>query len=256
MNTIARWNATEHLETVIQHLLPAALKLRMQHLLLTEEELTLVLASEQTDGRCPVCGHRATRAHSTYTRTLADLPWGSMRLRLHIRVHRFFCQNPQCMRKVFTERLPDFAEPSARRTNRLRDALLTIGWALGGQAGARQCAAHAMPACAATLLSLLRREGVPVAPTPRVLGVDDWSFQARQAGTLFVDLEQRHPVDLLLGSDEEVLKTWLQEHPGVEVISRDRGVNYLNGATKGAPQAQQVLDRWHLCKNVGEVLQK
>jgi transposase len=106
------------------------------------------------------------------------------------------------------------------------------------------------------MLTLLRRCGAVVPPTPRVLGVDDWSFQARSAGTLLVDLEHHRPVEVLLGSDEKVLSDWLLAHPGVEVICRDRGVSYLNGATKGAPQAKQVLDRWHVLKNMGEVLQK
>jgi transposase len=108
-----------------------------------------------------------------------------------------------------------------------------------------------------TLLSLLRRWGSVAKPTPRVLGVDDWSFQARSSGTQLVDLEQHCPVEVLLGSDEHVLTDWLLAHPGVEVIVRDRGASYLKGATNGAPQeAQQVLDRWHLLKNLGEVLQK
>ncbi len=228
----------------------------MQQLRLSSEGLTLVLVSLQTEGQCPVCGQSTRRVHSTYMRTLQDLPWGSLRLTLRVQVHRFFCQNPNCRRKIFTERLPELAEPSARRTNRLRDAFVTIGWALGGEAGAKQCAAHATPVCASTLLSLLRRQGVTAAPTPRVLGVDDWSFRAHQAGTLLVDLERHRPVDVLLGSDEAVFADWLGEHPGVEVISRDRGASYLKGATKGAPGAKQVLDRWHLLKNLGEVIQK
>jgi Transposase and inactivated derivatives len=148
------------------------------------------------------------------------------------------------------------AKRYARRTNRLLEALLALGWTLGGEAGARQCTAHAMPVSGTTLLSLLRHSGVAAHPTPRVLGVDDWSFQGRIAGTLLVDLEHHRPVEVLLGSDEDVLADWLVAHPGVEVISRDRGGCYLNGATKGAPQARQVLDRWHLLKNLGEVLQK
>ncbi len=127
---------------------------------------------------------------------------------------------------------------------------------MGGQAGARQCAAHAMPVSGTTLLSLLRRYGPVARATPRVLGVDDWSLQARSAGTLLVDLERHQPVEVPLGSDEQVLSDWLLAHPGVEVIVRDRGVSYLKGATKGAPRAQQVLDRWHLLKNLGEVIQK
>lgn len=59
-----------------------------------------------------------------------------------------------------------------------------------------------------------------------------------------------------MGSDEEIFKEWLLAHKGVDVISRDRGASYRIGATKAAPKAQQVLDRWHLLKNMGEVLQK
>jgi hypothetical protein len=108
-------------------------------------------------------------------------------VRVRIQVHRFFCQNPTCPRKIFTEPLVDLAERYARRTNLLREAQLTMGWALGGEAGARQCAAHAMPICGATMFSLLRQCGTTALPTPRVLGVDDWSFQARTPGTLLVD---------------------------------------------------------------------
>src|SRR5437660_118340 len=61
---------------------------------------------------------------------------------------------------------------------------------------------------------------------------------------------------MLLGSDEKVLSDWLLAHPGVEIICRDRGSSYLKGASIGAPQAKQVLDRWHVLKNMGEVLQK
>jgi hypothetical protein len=65
------------------------------------------------------------------------------------------------------------------------------------------------------------------------LGVDDWSFQARSAGTLLVDLEHHRPVEVLLGSDEQVLSDWLLAHPGVEVISRDRGASYLKVQMEG-----------------------
>lgn len=196
------------------------------------------------------------RIHSHYSRMLQDLPWGSLRVQLCLWVRRFFCENPICRRQIFTEPLTGLAERSARRTTRLREALLVVGWALGGEAGARQCVAHAMPVSGTTLLTLLRRWGMESKPVPRVLGVDDWSFQAYSTGTLLVDLERHRPVEVLLGSDEQVLSDWLLAHPGVEVIVRDRGSSYLKGATKGAPQAQQVLDRWHLLKNLGQVLQK
>src|SRR6266705_5194806 len=256
MKTSSRLFSTDHLEELVKRLLPVCFSWRLQELVVTAQEVTLVLVSGQSVACCPLCKEPSARVHSHYTRTLQDLPWGPLRVLLRIRVHRFFCQNPSCPRKIFSEPLSGFAECSARRTTRLREALLVTGWALGGQAGARHCAAHAMPISGTTLLSLLRRWGSVAKRTPRVLGVDDWSFQARSSGTLLVDLEHHCPVEVLLGSDEHVLTDWLLAHLGVEVIVRDRGVSYLKGAIKGAPQAQQVLDRWHLLKNLGEVIQK
>jgi transposase len=247
----------DQLDKCIKALLPKASCLQVQQLEVTEEELLLTVSSTQPAGRCPVCGTLATRVQSHYQRTLQDLPWSGLCVRLRLHVRRFFCANTACSRHIFTERLPTLTEPYARRTKRLREALLALGRALGGQAGARQSRRLAMPVCGATLLSLLRRYEDSSPPTPRVLGVDDWGFQRKHpTGTILVDLEQHRPVDLLLGSDDQVLSQWLRAHPGVEVISRDRGASYQKGATQGAPHAQHVLDRWHLLKNLGDVLQK
>src|SRR5882724_9457658 len=59
----------------------------------------------------------------------------AVRLELHVR--RFFCVNPECKRQIFTERLPTVVEPYARRTTRLTDVFILIGFALGGEAGQR-----------------------------------------------------------------------------------------------------------------------
>jgi transposase len=70
-----------------------------------------------------------------------------------------------------------------------------------------------------------------------------------------VDLEKHIPIDLLPDRQADTLEHWLQAHPGGEIISRDRGGNYAEGARKGAAQARQVADRFHLLKNLGESLE-
>ena len=37
-------------------------------------------------------------------------------------------------------------------------------------------------------------------------------------------------------------------------MSRDRSSEYARGASEGAPDAQQIVDRWHVLKNLGEVV--
>src|SRR2546421_5777572 len=94
-------------------------------------------------------------------------------------------------------------------------------------------------------------------PTPRVLGVDDFSFCRRRSyGAILIDLERRVPIDFLPDREAETFKKWLLAHPEIEIISRDRGGEYAAAARKGAPQAQQVADRFHLLVNLRDGLKK
>jgi transposase len=170
---------------------------------------------------------------------------------------RFFCESADCTRKIFTERLPGIIAPFARRTIRLTEAFELIGFALGGEPGARVLVGLAMLTSPDTVLRTIRRAPLPSNETPRVLGVDDWAgTRGRTYGTILVDLERRYPVDLLADRTAETLAEWLRTHPGVEVISRDRSTEYIRGITAGAPDAIQVADRWHLVKNLREALQR
>jgi transposase len=129
--------------------------------------------------------------------------------------------------------------------------------ALGGEARARLLPTLGASASADTVLRLVRRAPVPPTPTPRVLGVDEWARRKGHTyGTVLVDLERRAPVDLLDDRSAESFARWLTEHPGVEVITRDRSEIYAEGARQGAPDAVQVADRWHLLKNVGDVVER
>jgi len=112
-----------------------------------------------------------------------------------------------------------------------------------------------MPTSPDTLLRIIRRSEQPPPSTPKVIGIDDWAFRRGvRYGTIVCDLERRRPIDLLPERSAEAVESWLVAHPSVEVISRDRGELYVKGATAGAPTAVQVVDRWHLPKNLREAL--
>lgn len=207
--------------------------------------------------RCPACDHPSARVHSRYLRLIQDLPIADRPVRLLLRVRRFFCDDAACPKRTFAERLPALVPYRARRTPRLSSALRAIGFATGGAAGARLAARLHLRASRQTLLRLLRATPPLDVLPPHVIGLDDFALRkGRSYGTIIVDLERRRPVDLLPDRTTGTVAAWLQVTEDVAVIARDRYREYVNAATIGAPDAVQVVDRFHLLVNAREAVER
>jgi hypothetical protein len=230
---------------------------RLVRACLDVEQLTVHLAITAPTAACPVCGTSARRVRGRYTRRLDDLPCLGRPVRLQVVVRRFVCLQPDCPRRIFAERLPGFAAPRARATDRLRQTQADIGSSLGGEAGARLAARMGMATSPDTLLRRVKRLKDEPAEPPRAVGIDDWAWRKGQRyGTIVVDLERSDVIDLLPDRDAETVAAWLKAHPGIEVISRDRSATDAEAAAQGASGAVQVADRWHLLTNLREAVER
>ncbi len=202
-------------------------------------------------GVCPDCGLASTRVHSRYIRRLADLPAQGHVVRLNIQVRRFRCDNADCERRIFGESLAEtVASRAARRTCRLESIVHHLGLALGGRPAAGLARRLMLPVSRDTLLRVVRRRATEVTTDVRILGIDDFAWKRGQRyGTVLCDLERRQVIDLLPDRGAGTVEAWLAAHPGIAIVSRDRGGGYGQAASRAAPQAMQVADRWHLMEN-------
>jgi len=171
-------------------------------------------------------------------------------------VRRFFCQESTCRRKIFAERFPSLTLPRVKFTLRLQEALREMGFELGGEAGARLGKRLSYPGSPDTILRLVKQDQLPTTPAPRVVGIDDWSWKrGLRYGTLICNLEDNKPIDVLPDRSVQTVSAWFEKRPSVEIVSRDRSSEYAAAISKGAPQALQVADVWHVAKNLTESVQ-
>src|SRR6266700_3002681 len=198
-----------------------------------DEVLTITAVSIQVYPCCPLCGTPALRVHSRYTRQITDLPCSGQQVRLLVQVRKCFCQVPGCARKIFLERLTPFVEPWARVTRRLYQIVQILGLATGGRLGIRVTDRLGIQTSRHTILRrIMALPTEPVGEVPQI-GIDDFSFRrGRKFGTIVVDLQTHHVLDVLADRTADTSAAWMAAHPELEIVSRDRGGDYAAAAYK------------------------
>ncbi len=177
-------------------------------------DLSVGVVSTHLSSCCPLCAQASSQVHSQYQRTLRDIPCGGRKVVLPLSARKFFCRNPDCSRKIFTERFPTFIQPWAQVTTRLFEAVQAIGLATSGELGTRladRIGIHTKPSTTLRrIMALASCSSLQVS----CLGIDDWSFRrGRTFGTILVDLTTHAIIDLLPDRSAETSAAPIEKTP-------------------------------------------
>lgn len=214
------------------------------------------MVSETKSAVCPTCRKRSKKVHSTHLRNAQDLPVLDHGVVLNILAKRYFCSNIDCDEMVFMEQYDQFMGRYSRYTNRCKDFITRLALATDAETASKILKSLHIKASGDSLLRYVKNMGEAL-DLPRVtgIGVDDWAYRKRHTyGTVIVDLATHQPLELLESRDGKAFKTWLQEHPEITLVARDRASAYASAVDEVLPDAIQIADRFHISKNLLDAL--
>jgi transposase len=244
------------LNDVLDKLFPAELQLVVDQCEVEADVVSHHQSSRAAQQPCPRCQTLSGSIHSRYERRFQHLPWGGLAVRVQLQVRRFRCRNCYPAR-TFAEQFPHLVARYARYSAAVCRLFQQFVLRVGGEEGQKLLAFLRVHVSGDRLLAEQHGPLPPLDQALRVIGIDDFAVKkGLRYGTVISNLETGRAIELLPDRKAATVIQWLAQHPEIEVISRDRSTEYERASREGAPQAVQVLDRWHVLKNFREALER
>lgn len=205
--------------------------------------------------KCKYCGKESENVHSTYTRAISDLPIQNYKVKLIIKVKKYFCNNDKCKHTTFAEPL-NFVEKNAIRTKRLDEYINNVGLKTSSIEAEKQIKSTHVDVSNNTILRIIKKKTkIEVNYEVENLGIDDFSSKKREIfNTIFVDNDKNKKVEVINSREKDNVVEKLKLFRKVKTVTRDFSQTYKNAITEALPKAKQIVDRFHILKNLTDDL--
>ena len=205
--------------------------------------------------KCKYCNLESENIHSIYTRTIADLPIQKYKVKLVINVKKYFCNNDKCNHATFAEPL-NFVEENALRTKRLDEYISEVGLKNSSVETKKQITNSHVKISNNTILRIIKKkEEIIISYEAENIGIDDFSSKKREIfNTIFVDNDNHKKIEVINSREKEDVVKILKKFKNVKTVTRDFSQTYKNAITEALPKAKQIVDRFHIFKNLTDHL--
>ena len=218
------------------------------------DEIVIRLKSRPHPCPCPHCGQTSDVRASTYERLIQDIPARGKTTYLSVRAYKYRCMNPNCKAVSFNEILP-FAHSIQRRTDRLNELILAVSLYLSAEGASQVLRMLGVRISNDAIQALWSHVVFEDRPDVSEIGVDDVAVRKGCTyATAIYDKRDGAMLALLEGRDGGELRKWLENHPRIERVARDRAGAYAKAVADVLPGCTQVADRYHLFANLSDRL--
>ena len=229
-------------------------------LLVTKKEIIngimyIYCETKKQPTKCKYCGEESDAVHSQYTRTISDLPIQNYKVKLVITVKKYFCNNEKCKKTTFAEPL-NFVDKNALRTKRLDEYINKVGLTTSSIEARKQINATHVDISNNTILRIIKKKTkIEIDYNVENLGINDFSSKKREIiNTIFVDNDKKKKVEIINSREKEDVVEKLKLFTKVKTVTRDFSQTYKNAINEALPKAKQIVDRFHIFKNLTDDL--
>ena len=231
--------------------------MQMQNIERDSKEMRFTWASRSIVAMCPICHQESTSNRGDHDfKTVQDIPHDSIAVYHDVTVNKYNCDNPDCIGKIFAERIPTLVGEKGRKTHRFIDYCIARASASGAFRAQGDIRREGGVVSNDSITRYIKAESAEIvkdnleSDNVKVLLVDDFNLvkgDGSSGCSIFVDGETRRVLIIVKGTTKEVAKEVIRKFQSAEILSRDRATSYASaGKDMGLTQ---VADRFHLVDN-------